>query len=103
MGCGRAGAPRVSCGERAAGPEAGAGRGRGWGRRRWRPALPPGRSWWLPGSVQGVRAGDSGGQVPEEQTSSPLRPNHLGCNGEGRAGETVEIGTRYLLPFIVAV
>lgn len=69
------------------GARGGAGPGGGWGPRRWRPALPPGRSWWPPASVHGVRAGDSGGQVREEQTSSPLRPNRLGCNGEGRAGD----------------
>lgn len=54
--------------------------------------------------MEGLREGDSDGQVSEEQTSSPSEQTTSGCNGEGWVVvEMAKIGTLYLLPFIIGV
>lgn len=54
--------------------------------------------------MEGLREGDSDGQVREEQTSSPSKQTTSGCNGEGWVvAEMAKIGTLYLLPFIIGV
>lgn len=47
------------------------------------PGLTLRRSWWPSWSVEGVREGDSDGQMHEEQTVHLSNQTTPQCNGEG--------------------